>query len=166
MENHLVMSRMSIAVIAFALCVASVHAQPVYKYQMPDGRIVYTSEKLPNAKLLGTVREPLPAQPVDAARQSRQQNEKNAVTQSSNKRLAALAAADTEVSAALQAVADAKARQAAGAEVQEGERVGTVRSGLGRARDAYLERQSELQAAVDAAQKRLDRAYEARNAAR
>ena len=148
------------------VCIAAAHAQPVYKYQMPDGRIVYTSDKLPNAKLLGTVREPLPPQPVDAARQSRLQSEKAAVTQSSNKRLAALATADAEVSAALQALADAKARQAAGAEPQEGERVGTVRSGLGRPRDAYLERQSELQEAVDAAQKRLDRAYEARNAAR
>ena len=166
MENHLVMTRISIAVFAFTLCVANAHAQPVYKYQMPDGRIVYTSDKLPNAKLLGTVREPLPPQPVDAARQSRLQSEKAAVTQSSNQRLAALAAADAEVSAALQALTDARARQTAGAEPQEGERVGTVRSGLGRARDAYLERQNELQEAVDAAQKRLDRAYEARNAAR
>ena len=166
MENHLVMSRASIAVFAFALCVANVHAQPVYKYQMPDGRIVYTSDKLPNAKLLGTVREPLPSQPVDAARQSRLKSEKDAVTQSSNQRLAALAAADAEVSAALQALSDARARQAAGVEPQEGDRVGTVRSGLGRASDAYHERQNDLREAVDAAQKRLDRAYEARNAAR
>ena len=166
MENQPAMQRISTAAIAFALCIASAHAQPVYKYRMPDGRIVYSSDKVPNAKLLGTVREPLPAQPVDAERQLRSQREKDAVTQSSNKRLAALAAADAEVTAALQALADARARQAAGAEPQEGERVGTVRSGLGRARDAYVERQSELQEAVDAAQKRLDRAYEARNATR
>lgn len=166
MENQSAMPRISIATFAFALCVANVYAQPIYKYRMPDGRIVYSSDKLPNAKLLGTVREPAPAQAVDAARQSRLQGEKDAATQSSNKRLATLAAADAEVTAALQTVADAKARQAAGAEPQEGERVGTVRSGLGRARDAYLERQNELQEAVDAAQKRLDRAYEARNAAR
>ena len=160
------MTRISITVFAFALCVANAHAQPVYKYQTPDGRIVYTSEKLPDAKMLGTLREPLPAQPVDAARQSRLQREKEAVTQSSNQRLAALAAADAEVSAALLALADAKARQAAGAEPQEGERIGTVRSGLGRAGDSYNERQNDLREAVDAAQKQLDRAYETRNAAR
>ena len=74
--------------------------------------------------------------------------------------------ADAEVTAALQTLAEARARQAAGAEPQEGERIGTVRSGLGRASDSFNERQNDLRDAVDAAQKRLDRAYEARNAAR
>ena len=159
-----------IPLFAMALgCVASIaFAQPVYKYRLPDGRIVYNSEEnMPNAKLLGTVREPLPAQPVDQKRQNDLQREKERANQSSAKRSEAIRAADAQVVAATRALEAAKARQTSGVEPEEGERVGTVRGGgRGRAREAYLERQAELQGAVDAAQRDLDRAYQARNAAR
>jgi hypothetical protein len=144
-----------------------VHAQAVYKYRTPDGRIVYSSEAVPGAKLLGTVREPLPQQPVDAKRQERIKRERDAVNQSSSQRLNALSAADAEIKAASAALAEARAKQAAGVEPLEGERIGTVRGGgEGRPRDIYLDRQKHLQDAVDEAQRRLDQAYEARNAAR
>jgi Domain of unknown function (DUF4124) len=162
------MNRFTFAILAVLLAAAGlVHGQAVYKYQTPDGRIVYSSEAVPGAKLLGTVREPLPQQPVDGQRQERMKRERDAVNQSSSQRLNALNAADADIKAASAALAEARARQAAGVEPLEGERVGTVRGGgEGRPRDIYLDRQKQLQDAVDEAQRRLDRAYEARNAAR
>ena len=84
-----------IPLFAMALgCVATfAFAQPVYKYRLPDGRIVYNSEEnMPNAKLLGTVREPLPAQPVDQKRQDDLQREKERANQSSARRSEAIRA--------------------------------------------------------------------------
>jgi len=141
-------------------------AQPVYKYQLPDGRIVYSSEAVPNGKLIGTVR-PAPApQPVDADKQAKMKRDREAAAQAGKRRADRLEAANAEVIAATQALEEAKARQAAGVEPEEGERSGTVRPGLSRPNSAYLERQTQLQEDVDAAQKRLDEAYKARNEAR
>lgn len=142
-------------------------SQTVKKYQLPDGRIVYTSDDMPNAKLLGTLAAPTPAQPLDDARKAQMQREKNAATQAAGKRASTLAAADAEYNAAVKALADARARLAAGEAPEEGERSGTVRGGgKGRANSDYADRQAALQKGVDAAQARLDKAIQARDAAR
>jgi hypothetical protein len=161
------MKHLSIAVLALCCAFTAAGAEPVYKYRMPDGSIVYTSETLRDAKLLGTLREPLPAQPVDEKRKVEMQRESEKATQAGRNRSEAIAAANAQVAAATRALEAARARQAAGVEPEEGDRVGTVRGGgRGRAREAYIERQAELQEAVDAAQRELERAYQARNAAR
>ena len=150
--------------LALTLLAGAAEAGPVYKYRLPDGRIVYTSDKIPNAKLLDTLPEPALAQPVDSARQGRLEQDRREAELAVARSLATLAAADAEITAAGRALRGAKALQQAGVEPGEGDRIGTVRSG--RASDAYLERQQTLQDAVDAAQQRLDKAHEARNAAR
>ena len=154
------------ALLACALLAGASQAGPVYKYRLPDGRIVYTSDKIPNAKLLDTLPEPALAQPVDPARQGSLEKDRREAELALARRLASLAAADAEIDAAGRALRVAKARQTAGVEPGEGDRIGTVRSGRGRASEAYLERQQTLQDAVDTAEQRLDKAWEARNAAR
>ena len=121
---------------------------------------------MPNAKLLGTVREPQPPQQVDAAKQEKMKRDRETASQSGKQRSDRLEAANAEVVAATKALEEAKARQAAGVEPEEGDRTGTARAGASRRNSAYLERQQQLQDAVDAAQKRLDAAYKARNDAR
>ncbi len=160
------MPRLTITTLIMYCALSAAHAQTVYKYQMPDGRIVYTSETMSNAKLLGTVREPQAAQPVDAAKQEKMQREREAASQSGRQRSERLAAVNAEVAAATRALEEARARQVAGVEPEEGDRTGTVRAGGSRANSAYLERQQQLQEAVNEAQKRLDAAYKARNEAR
>ena len=157
------MSRLPIIAVSLWLAVSSTQAEPVYKYRMPDGRIVYTSEVLRNAKLLDTLRDPTPPQPVDPGAEAKRKNTQDALQRTSNDRLAALARADVAVVEAARNLEAAKARQAAGVEPEEGERVGTVRAGRGRARDEYLERQAELQKAVDDARARLEEAYRTRD---
>jgi len=159
--------RLNLAALLLASGLAcTAQAETVYKYRMPDGRIVYTGEVLRNATLLDTLRDPPPPKAPDAATQQRLEREK-ARAAASPDRTAALEAADAEVKSAVRGLAEAKARQESGAEPEEGERVGTARGApLGRARDEYIARQGRLQEAVDAAQKRLDRAYEALNALR
>ena len=145
---------------------AVAQAQTVYKYRMPDGKILYSNEAQPLGTLLETLREPTKPQPVDPARQNALQQQQGQAQRANDKRLADLTAADAEVRAATQALQDAKAHRDAGVEPEAGERVGTVRAGRGRARDEYLERQRELQEAVDEAQKRLDLAYRKLNEAK
>ena len=160
------MPRIPVAAVLACCLVSAAQAQPVYKYQLPDGRIVYTSETLPNAKLLGTVREPQAPQPVDAAKQEKMKREREAASQSGKQRSDRLEAVNAEVIAATKALEEAKARQVAGVEPEEGDRTGTVRAGGSRGNSAYLDRQRQLQEAVNEAQKRLDAAYKARNEAR
>lgn len=145
------------AVLFLALVCVQGQAQTVYKYQMPDGRILYSTEVQPQGKLLETIK-PAPAPAAGNARPPPQSDGGR-----SAQRLADLEAADAEVKEANRALAEARKRQEAGIEPEEGERVGTVRAGRGRAREEYLERQRELQDAVDAAQKRLDAAYKRLN---
>ena len=157
------MSRMPIIAVSLWLSISAAAAEPVYKYRMPDGRIVYTSEVLRNAKLLDTLRDPTPPQPLDPGAEAKRKNTQDALQRTSNDRLAALARADVAVVEAARILDAAKARQATGVEPEEGERVGTVRGGRGRARDEYLERQAELQKAVDDARARLEEAYRTRD---
>jgi hypothetical protein len=149
------------------LCLAATaaHAETIYKYRMPDGKILYTTETQARGTLLETMRDPPKPQPVDPARQNALREQSGQAKAANDRRLADLTAADAEVSAANRALQEAKARQTAGVEPAEGERIGTVRGGgRGRANEEYRERQRELQEAVDDAQRRLDEAYGKLNA--
>jgi hypothetical protein len=97
------MPRIPFAALLVCCLLSTAHAQPVYKYQLPDGRIVYTSETMPNAKLLGTVREPQPPQQVDAAKQEKMKRDREAASQSGKQRSERLEAANAEVIAATNA---------------------------------------------------------------
>lgn len=153
------------ALLAVALDAAS--AREVYKYRMPDGRIVYSSEVMTQGKLL----EVLPPPPASRkrieseqlAKVQREQAQERAIV----KRLDSIDAVETEIKAATLALEAAKAATAAGVEPLPGERIGLAgKPGRTRMSDDFWERQRQLDRALDAARERLDAAYLARNALR
>ncbi len=80
-------------------------------------------------------------------------------------RSAELDRAHEEVIAAFNALKEAEAKRQRGVEPLPGERIGTVR-GRSRFRDEYVDRRNSLDAEVESARARLDRALARRNALR
>lgn len=132
-------------------------AQPVYKSTRPDGSVIY-SDKPPAGA--GRVEQVDPSRVIieDSSARSAGGAPQAAAGSSLDKANADIAAAQSALERAQQMLKD-------GAEPQPGERTGTAIPGRSRLNDDYLARQKVLQDAVDAAQKRLDAAYEARKAA-
>lgn len=152
------------AVLAFAM--AGADAREVYKYRLPDGRILYTSEVSTTGKLLEVLPEPAPApRVIESERLAKQKRERDALENAVAKRLNTRDAIDAEIKAATRALADAQAAAEADLEPLEGERLGTVRKGKTRLSESYWERQRALRNAVDEARRRLDAAYLARDRA-
>ena len=147
-----------------ALGMGGAQAREVYKYRMPDGRILYTSEVSTTGKLLEVLPEPAPRpRVIEAERRAKLQRETETLDDAVARRLNSLEAVDTETKAATRALAAAQAAAEAGLEPLEGERLGTVRKGQTRLSEGYWERQRALRQAVDAARRRLDAAYLARD---
>ena len=147
-----------------ALAMAGAGAREVYKYRMPDGRILYTSEVSTSGKLLEVLPEPAPApRVIESERLAKQKRERDALENTVAKRFNTLEAIDAEIKAATRALAAAQAAAEAELEPLEGERSGTVRKGTSRLSEAYWERQRGLRSAVDEARRRLDAAYLARD---
>ncbi len=149
------MTRPTIFLLALALAAPAAHAQAVFRSVMPDGKIVYGDKPAPGAKESKQVSLPppnisAPTPPGSPAAAPRQQ---------------AADAADAQVKAAQQELQAAKAALEAGGEPQEGERIGIAGGGT-RLTDAYFQRIKSLEAAVAAAQKKLDDAYANRGSAR
>ncbi len=150
-----------------ALTLNTVSARDVYKYRMPDGRIVYSGEVITQGKLL-EVLPPPPASPKlieseQRAKLQREQAQERAIV----KRLESMDAVEAGIKAATLALEAAKAAAAAGVEPLPGERLGLYKKpGRTRMSDDYWERQRQLSRALDAARERLDAAYLARNALR
>ena len=154
------------AVIASAFVSGAAHAGEVYKYRMPDGKILYTSQVSTSGKLLEVLPEPAPAPKViEAERLKKLTREQEQLTNAVAKRLATLDAVEAEIKAAMRALEAAKAAADAGVEPLPGERLGTV-SGKSRLTEGYWERQRELRQAVEATRQRLDDAYRAHDAIR
>lgn len=145
-------------------------AQTLYKYERPDGTIVYSDAPVKGARLLETLpavpvpADPAPAQPAQAPARAPAPDESTAeapVPSRSEK----LDSADTEVRAAQQALEGAKARLEQGAEPLPGERTATA-FGTTRLNDRYFARQQALQQDLERANARLDEAYRKRNDAK
>ncbi len=150
-----------IVALAFALAPMPAAADTVYKYQRPDGEIVYSDVPLRGAKLIGRF-ELVPVPPQGVARGDRSQQSKDLAGERAEQRARALEAADAEIKAADQALRDAQERQQRAVEPLPGERLGNV-GGRTRLGPAYFERQRTTAAEVDAARARLDEAYRLRN---
>jgi len=150
-----------IVALAFALAPMPAAADTVYKYQRPDGEVVYSDVPLRGAKLIGRF-ELVPVPPQGVARGDRSQQSKDLAGERAEQRARALEAADAEIKAADQALRDAQERQQRAVEPLPGERLGNV-GGRTRLGPAYFERQRTTAAEVDAARARLDEAYRLRN---
>ncbi len=151
-----------IVALAFALAPMPAAADTVYKYQRPDGKVLYSDVPLRGAKLIGRF-ELVPVPPQGGARGDRPQQSEDLAGERAEQRVQALDAADAEIKAADQALKDAGERQQAGVEPLPGERLGNVGARGSRLSPQYFERQQALAAEVAAARARLDEAYRQRN---
>ena len=152
-----------IVVLALALAPMLSAADTVYKYQRPDGKVLYSDVPLRGAKLIGRFElVPLPP-PQGGARSDRLRQREDLASERAEQRTRALDAADAEIKAADQALKDAEERQQAGVEPLPGERLGNVGARSSRLGPQYFERQQTLAAEVAAARARLDEAYRQRN---
>src|SRR5437899_2495365 len=145
-----------IVALAFALAPMLAAADTVYKYQRPDGKVLYSDVPLRGAKLIGRF-ELVPLPPQGGARGAAKDPDELA-----RQRVQDLDAADAAIKAADQALKDAEERQQAGVEPMPGERLGNVNR-RSRLTPDYFERQRALAAEVDAARARLDAAFRRRN---
>ncbi len=174
--------------LTMVLTIDAAGAREVYKYRMPDGRILYSSEVMTQGKLL-EVLPPPPASPqlIESEQRARLQRER-AQERAVSKRLDSMDAVEAEIKSATLALEAAKAAAAAGVEPLPGEHLGlakkptgaaikpgdaviipggaTLEPGRTRLNDDYWGRQRQLGLALDAARVRLDTAYLARDALR
>ena len=134
-------------------------ADTIFKYQRPDGRIVYSDSTVKGAKRIGVLDLPAPP-PVVPRVEPRRFSSELAET-----RRAELAEADAEIRQATLALRAAEERQKQGVEPLPGERLGMV-GGNSRLSEAYFSRQQDLATEVDMARARLNEAFRLRNEAR
>jgi hypothetical protein len=165
-------------VVAVCLAIAPLVAlATIYKVRMPDGTILFTDSPPAGAKILEE-RQPLPAPPPQPAKAPpatgattpRAPDKGSAAPQASGPAAAAsgaqaIDAAMTEISEAERELAAARRKLETGREPLPGERLGTA-GGRSRLSPEYHSRIAGLERDVAAAQARVQRAYEARNALR
>jgi hypothetical protein len=142
-----------------AACAAD--AQKIGRYVFPDGRVVYSDQPVPGAKLANEVAPPPP--PSVPAREGRAPAPVPG-TDPAAARIQRRTQAEAELRAATEALERARAQFEAGIEPLPGERTGTAKGGS-RLNEAYEARQAANQKAVADAEARLQRAVAARNAA-
>jgi hypothetical protein len=135
-------------------------AETVYKYQRPDGKVVYSDSPVEGAKLIGQFDlVPTPVSPEPAAPHP------DATGGLAEQREAVLGIADERIKAADRALMAAEERQQQAMEPLPGERRGNV-DGRTRLTQDYFARQREAAAAVDSARADLDAAYRLKNEVR
>jgi hypothetical protein len=144
-------------------------AQMVYKYERPDGTVVYSDKPISGARLIDRFplipSAPAPASQERAAPPSRESRPRVETTPPGPGRGAALDLADAEVKAAQKAVDEAKERLQNGVEPLPGERATNV-GGTSRLTEAYFARLKQLEQDLKDATERLDQAYQRRNQAK
>ena len=134
-------------------------AETVYKYQRPDGKVVYSDSPVEGARLIGQFDlVPAPVSPKAASRP-------DATGGLAEQREAVLDIADARIKAADRALIAAEERQQQAMEPLPGERRGNV-DGRTRLTQDYFARQREAAAAVNAARADLDAAYRLKNEVR
>jgi hypothetical protein len=127
-------------------------ATPLYKSTMPDGKVVYSEKPVPGAKRVDTVEPPPPKTGTTTVTPAEKARAAQPVSG---------AAVQQPVEAARNELKKAEAAWEAGKEPLPGERIGTA-GGASRLTDAYHARQKTLEAAVEAARKRLAEVERAR----
>lgn len=155
-------SRLFLVVLALAAA-SAVYAQKIGRYVFPDGRVVYSDQPVPGAKLVNEVAPPPP--PTASPPPPREGKVAAPGADPGAARVQRLDAADAEVRAATEALERARTQLQAGTEPFPGERTGTAGGGS-RLNEAYDARQAANQRAVADAEARLQRAVAARNTAR
>lgn len=162
---------MNRTVVAICLAIAPLVAfATIYKVRMPDGTILFTDSPPAGAKVLEQ-RETLPPPPRQPARAAPRATDKgSSAPQGSGSAAAAdgspsIDAAMAEISDAERELAAARRKLEAGREPLPGERLGTA-GGRSRLSPEYESRIGGLERDVAAAEERVKRAYDARNALR
>ena len=150
-----------IVALLLAAGVTGALAQTIFKYQRPDGEIVYSDSPVEGAERVGQV-DPAPA---PAAPQAAQSEAPRRAPDLAERRSAALDDADARIKAAARALKEAEERQQEGIEPMPGERLGNA-GGNSRLAPRYFSRQQDNAADVDAARANLEEAYRLRNEAR
>src|ERR1035437_4715518 len=157
-----------LALLLVACVSASVMAQTLYKSTDSSGEVSYSDKPVPGAvEIEGPPSEPLDpesAARVEAERQKLHQQEEE-FEQHERERERGLDRADAEVTAAINALKEAKQRREAGVDPLPGERLGKIGGGSTLAAP-YFERQQALANEVRAAQQRLEQADAGRHAER
>lgn len=126
-------------------------AEDLYKSTMPNGKVVYGEKPEPGAKRV----EKLPSPPPKTGTNVLTPAEKKGVDQRLQQRAAQDQAWRKQLEAAYAQLKSAEAAREAGKEPLPGERLGTA-SGASRLTDEYWTRQKTLEAAVEAARKRVE----------
>jgi hypothetical protein len=155
-------ARLFFVVLALAAANAA-DAQKIGRYVFPDGRVVYSDQPVPGAKLVNELAPPPP--PSTSSPPPRESKAAAPGADPGADRVRRLTETDAEVRAATEALERARAQLQAGIEPFPGERTGTAGGGS-RLNEAYDARQAANQRAVADAEERLQRAVAARNAAR
>lgn len=153
---------------ALALVAGLAHAQNVIRSEMPDGSVVYGDKPAPGAKATkiitlppSNVSTPPPRQTAPASKPTPDAGPAPAP----EAKKSPVEIADAQVARAEEELRAAQAALEAGRDAREGERIGTT-GGRARMSESYFERIRALEAAVAAAQKKLEDAYEMRRYAR
>jgi len=146
------------------LFAAAAAAQNAYRFVTPDGRVIYSDQPVPGARLEGTiVTPPAPSSPAPVTTTLTPREE--ALAKAADGRIRRLNELTDQIQVASRDLAEANAALQAGIEPREGERIGTY-GGRARLNDAYWARQEANQRAVANAQARLNSAVEERNGLR
>lgn len=156
-------ARIAVAALLAALAGAGA-AQTIYKYERPDGSVVYSDKPVKGAKLVErfTVAQAPTVQRTPPQAQAPQpRSEAPAANPASE-----LEAADAEVRAAQKALEEAQARRQQGAEPLPGERIANAGGKTSRLTEDYFGRQAQLEQEVKDANQRLEQAYGRRNQAK
>lgn len=155
------MKKSLIATLLLLLATPAV-ADIVFKYQRPDGSIIYSNVPVRGAKLIGRF-ELVPVPPAPGLlRDPQASGGKDPAGKRAEQRTQALDAAEAKIKAAEQALRDAEERRQLAVEPLPGERMGTA-GGRSRLTPEYFERQRAMEADVDTARAGLDEAYRLRN---
>ncbi len=134
-------------------------AQQVFKYVMPDGRIVYSDKPVPGGRLVDEIAPPPPSAPAPAAtpRQEQLQERRDALRERLSDRDREFQRASAELEAARARLAEAQQQFDAGKEPLPGERTGNAGGGS-RLNESYWQRQAANEAAVARAREQVQRA--------
>jgi hypothetical protein len=143
-----------------ALAPLACNADTVYKYQYPDGKVVYSDSPVRGARLIG--RYLLLPQPAGESKAKAVPGGADP-EERARRRSQALDASDAAIKAAELALKSAQERQKAGVESLPGERIGNASGRGSRLRPEYFVRQRQLIDDLEQAQGRLDEAWRAHN---
>jgi hypothetical protein len=143
-------------------------AQTLYKSTLPNGKVTYGDKPAPGAVKVEAIKPDTSKTGIGPGAPTAKDKARDAATlKEMEKARLEREAADARVRAARNALRDAEAARAAGAEPLEGERTGFIRQPTDaskdkgpvfgtRLTDAYFDRQQKLEQAVEAARRNLE----------